>query len=144
MLTWSPLEPKPIPLPVYVKDQQRRYQQVNPAFEHFFNVKRAEILGKTVFDLLTPEGAAMHDGYDSRLFAGEALQSFEALIPTPDGRQREGIYQKALLTRPDGEVAGLVGTSPTLPSAKCWSAMHCWPKKRRKRRLAPRVIFWPI
>ncbi|MYN45870.1 response regulator [Pseudoduganella sp. FT93W] len=107
-----------IPLPVYVKDAQRRYQQVNPAFEQFFNVKRTDILGKTVYDLLTPEGAAMHDGYDSRLFAGEPLQSFEALIPTADGRQREGIYQKALLTRPDGEVAGLVGTIADITERK--------------------------
>jgi len=107
-----------IPLPVYVKDAKRRYQQVNPAFEQFFSVKRADILGKTVYDLLTPEGAALHDGYDSRLFAGEELQKFEALIPTADGRRREGIYQKALLTRPDGEVAGLVGTIADITERK--------------------------
>ncbi len=107
-----------IPLPVYVKDQQRRYQQVNPAFEQYFNIKREDILGKTVYDLLTADGAAMHDAYDSSLFAGDELQSFEALIPTADGRQREGIYRKALLTRPDGEVAGLVGTIADITERK--------------------------
>jgi hypothetical protein len=109
-----------IPLPVYVKDTERRYTLINRAFEEFFGISRDDYLGKTVFDLLTPEGAAFHNARDRELLAHISSQHYEAKIPRSDGVDRDGIYFKATLTRSDGSISGLVGTISDITQRKAW------------------------
>jgi len=109
-----------IPLPVYVKDTERRYALINRAFEEFFGIRREDYLGKTVFDLLTPEGADFHDARDRQLLAAVSSQHYEAKIPRIGGVDRDGIYFKATLTRSDGSISGLVGTISDITQRKAW------------------------
>jgi PAS domain S-box-containing protein len=107
-----------IPLPVYVKDEDRRYRLLNRAFEEFFGIERANYIGRTAFDLLTVDGAMTHDERDRELLHTVSRQAYEAQIPNRNGTVLDGIYHKATLTRPDGSIAGLVGTISDITERK--------------------------
>jgi PAS domain S-box-containing protein len=109
-----------IPLPVYVKDKDRRYRVLNRSFEEYFGILRADYLGKTVFELLSPEDAEIHDARDRQLLGAIGRQSYEAKIPELNGIVRDGIFHKATLTRPDRSIAGLVGTISDITERKAW------------------------
>ncbi|MCG2575748.1 response regulator [Dechloromonas sp. XY25] len=99
-----------IPLPVYLKDTAGHYVRLNRAFESFFQVQRDGILGATLQELLPPEDVRIHADRDSELFARKGTQSYEATVHSRDGRAYDTLYHKAILTRRDGSVFGLLGT----------------------------------
>ncbi len=98
-----------VPLPVYMKDQAGRYQRLNQACEKLFGVKREEWLGKTLTSVLQPEDVAFHQARDEELFAKGGFQTFETAVTTRDGRRRDTIYRKAILTDQEGRRLGLLG-----------------------------------
>src|SRR5258708_7313039 len=101
-----------LPIPVFFKARDGRYLGVNRAWEDFFGVVRASILGNQVTDLY-PEDAATarrHQAMDEELWAKPGQQSYEIPITTHDGRVRHTLYYKATFQRGDGQVAGLIGT----------------------------------
>src|SRR6188508_3195466 len=101
-----------LPIPVFFKGRDGKYQGVNRAWEAFFGVKRRDILGGNVTDLYPnePGVAAKHTDMDARLWAAPGDQSYEIRLALADGRVRHTIYYKATYAGPDGEVAGLIGT----------------------------------
>src|SRR5574343_478757 len=98
-----------IPLPVYLKDTFGRYIRLNRAFELFFHVRRENYIGRTLHDLLSPEDARVHAEKDTELFAAKGTQSYETVVHSCDGEIHDAIYRKAVLTRRDGSVSGLLG-----------------------------------
>lgn len=98
-----------IPLPVYLKDSTGRYVRLNRAFERFFRISREELIGRTLNDLLPPEDTALHTEKDAELFASKGMQSYEAAVHSKDGLIHNTVYRKAVLTRSDGSVSGLLG-----------------------------------
>jgi PAS domain S-box-containing protein len=56
-----------IPNPIYVKDTNLRYTEVNKAFEECFGIKRVNVLGKKNFDILGIEGSKFANNYDEQL-----------------------------------------------------------------------------
>lgn len=98
-----------IPIPVYLKDNAGHYIRLNRAFEQFFQVRRESLLGRTLKDLLPPEDAQIHADKDAELFASKNMQSFEAAVHSQDGTVHDTLYCKAVLTRRDGSVSGLLG-----------------------------------
>ncbi|MDO8932591.1 MAG: PAS domain-containing protein, partial [Rhodocyclaceae bacterium] len=109
-----------VPLPIYVKDAECRYQRVNRAFEEYFCADRSSYIGKTVYDLLSAEEAGQHDAMDRELVTRKSKQTYEAGIVAKNGQAREGIYHKATLTRPDGSISGLVATISDITERKVW------------------------
>ena len=101
-----------LPIPVFFKGRDGKYQGVNRAWEAFFGVKRKDILGGNVTDLYPSEPgvAAKHTEMDARLWAAPGDQSYEIRLAMGDGRVRHTIYYKATYTGADGEIAGLIGT----------------------------------
>jgi len=99
-----------IPLPIYLKDTDGRYIRLNRAFEAFFQVPREALIGQTINDILSPEDAQQHIVRDAELFARGGTQSYEALIHDKAGVAFNALYHKAVLTRPDGSISGLLGT----------------------------------
>ena len=98
-----------VPLPIYIKNAEGRYVRVNRAFEAFSQIPRESVLGRTLHDLLRPEDARVHVAKDAELFTKGGTQSYEAQIHLKDGSHNT-IYNKAVLTRPDGSISGLIGT----------------------------------
>ncbi|MBC8024193.1 MAG: PAS domain-containing protein [Burkholderiales bacterium] len=101
-----------LPIPVFFKGCDGKYLGVNRAWEAFFGVKRATILGGRVTDLYpnAPGVAARHREMDDQLWANPGDQSYEIQLTMPDGRVHHTIYYKATYRGADGEVAGLIGT----------------------------------
>lgn len=99
-----------IPVPVYFKDVRGRYLGLNRAFEEFFCVRRADMIGKTVMDLYdkNQELAYFHLEKDAQLLMGGDVQTFEVRLTTPQGL-RDTVYHKAVFRREDGQVDGLIG-----------------------------------
>jgi len=112
-----------VPIPIYLKDVAGRYLRFNKAFEEFFAIQRESWLGKTAFDLLPGEAAAFHAAEDQRLLQKPGLQTYEAQVLSRDGTRRDAIYRKATLTKPDGSVAGLVGTITDITGRKAQEAV---------------------
>ncbi|WP_199053121.1 response regulator [Aquitalea sp. ASV15] len=107
-----------MPLPVYVKDPQLKYRLMNRAFEEYFAISRQEFIGKTSFDLMNSELASYHQLRDRELLQEVSRHSYESRVQRRDGASRDGIFHKATLTRPDGTIAGLIGTISDITELK--------------------------
>jgi PAS domain S-box-containing protein len=101
-----------LPIPVFFKARDGRYLGVNRAWEEFFGVRRADMLGSRLEDLYRafPAVAARHQAMDEALWQEPGTQSYEITITGPDGHIRHTIYYKATFDRADGELGGLIGT----------------------------------
>src|SRR5690349_4731547 len=101
-----------LPIPVFFKGRDGKYLGVNRAWELFFGLKRADMIGGKATDLYptAPAVAAKHREMDEELWAAPGDQSYEIRLTLPDGRVRHTIYYKATFPGPEGEVAGLIGT----------------------------------
>src|ERR1700674_1315165 len=101
-----------LPIPVFFKGRDGKYLGVNRAWEEFFGVTRADMVGGKVGDLypMSPGVAARHQAMDEELWKHPGKQSYEIELAFADGRVRHTIYYKATFNRADGEVAGLIGT----------------------------------
>ncbi|MGZ5074105.1 MAG: PAS domain-containing protein, partial [Usitatibacter sp.] len=93
-----------LPMPVFFKGRDGRYLGVNRAWEDFFGVSRADIVGGNVADLFpdTPEVAARHAAMDEALWERPGSQNYEARLVMRDGRVRHTLYYKATFTRANG------------------------------------------
>jgi diguanylate cyclase (GGDEF)-like protein/PAS domain S-box-containing protein len=101
-----------VPQPIFFKDAEGHYLGVNAAWETFFGIPRTQFIGKSVFELYPDDQAlAMrHHARDQELFGRPGSQSYEAAIVAADGNVHHTIYNKATFNKPDGSVAGLIGT----------------------------------
>jgi PAS domain S-box-containing protein len=101
-----------LPIPVFFKSRDGKYLGVNRAWEDFFGVARADIIGSNVLDLYptSPGVGARHAAMDAELWQRPGTQSYEIQLVMRDGRVLHTLYYKATYTRADGEVAGLIGT----------------------------------
>ncbi|WP_404419944.1 PAS domain S-box protein [Marinospirillum sp.] len=111
-----------IPLPVYLKDNQGRYQQLNRAFEEYFGIQREDYLGRDVFDLLEVETARVHHSKDQQLFREQGRQSYQARNQRSDGHFADAVYKKAALLSADGQARGLVGVIFDVTERQHWEA----------------------
>ena len=99
-----------IPNPVFFKDAEGRYLGCNQAFERYVDRPRAEIIGRTVMDILPSESAETSIMFDTRLFDRPGTQAYEAHFGADKhGNRRDVIVNKATFYDPTGAVAGLVG-----------------------------------
>ena len=99
-----------LPNPVFSKDAQGRYLGGNRAFEQYVGMSRAEIVGKTVGEVLPAELAERAACKDDALFANPGAQTYETTArSSTDGLPHEVLVNQATFFGPSGEVAGLVG-----------------------------------
>lgn len=89
----------------WAKDHRFRYVYGNAAFERLFGRSIAEVLGRTDFDLLPAEHAAVTRAHDAQVLShGQPLQTLE-LVPDVDGRPRWWQVCKFPF-RPEGDRSG--------------------------------------
>ncbi|NJN98695.1 MAG: PAS domain S-box protein [Anaerolineales bacterium] len=98
-----------IPAPVFYKDQAGRYTGCNRAFEEFLGHSRAEIIGKTVYELAPQDIAAKYAAMDQALFTNPGGQTYEWHVLTSSGETRSVIFNKATTKDTFGNITGLVG-----------------------------------
>jgi two-component system, sensor histidine kinase and response regulator len=99
-----------IPLPVYLKDDQGKYERLNKAFCKLFSIQAADYVGKTVHDLLNTKDASIQENLDQKLLKDGGTQLYEASLELHNNREFDALYSKAALHKPDGSMRGIVGT----------------------------------
>ena len=95
--------------PVFCKDTEGRYLSCNKTFEEFMRLPRAEILGKTAYDLAPKELADTYTAMDRRLFQDGGVQVYESQILDKAGELRRVQFKKTLFLDASGAVGGIVG-----------------------------------
>ncbi|RQW86645.1 MAG: PAS domain S-box protein, partial [Geobacter sp.] len=99
-----------IPVPVFFKDKEGRYQGFNRAFESFFGETWQRLIGKTVFDINPRELAEIYFAKDNELFEGGGTQQYESQIKNAHGTVRDVMFNKATFKDSQGNLKGLIGT----------------------------------
>ncbi|MEW5961188.1 MAG: PAS domain-containing protein, partial [Chloroflexota bacterium] len=98
-----------IPSPIFYKDLEGRYLGCNAAFEKYIGLVKAELIGKSVYDIAPQELADKYHEKDVELFKEPGMQVYEASVKYADGSLHQVIFNKATFLAPDGSPAGLVG-----------------------------------
>lgn len=98
-----------MPSPMFWKDAQGRYQGCNKAFEDYIGIARADLIGKTVYDISPAELAGTYAAADQELFDRQGTQVYNAQVKYHDGSRRHVTFNKATFLKSDGTLGGLVG-----------------------------------
>ncbi|MBE0621171.1 MAG: PAS domain S-box protein [Burkholderiales bacterium] len=99
-----------MPLPVFYKDASACYAGCNSAFAKFIGKSRAEIVGKTVFEVLPHARAQIYRDKDLDLLTGVVdVQTYESRVAHADGTPHDVIVHKARMLDDAGTTAGILG-----------------------------------
>ena len=107
-----------IPSPIFYKDLEGLYVGCNKAFEKRLGLRRDQIVGKTVFDVMPEDLAQKYHEMDLMLFRNRGEQIYETSLIYPDHTHRDIILSKATYTDMGGNLAGLVGVSIDITDRK--------------------------
>ena len=98
-----------IPIPVFSKDRQGRYLQLNQAFQDFLGISKDRFVGKTVFEVNPHELAKTYFEKDEELFTDGGIQRYEFRARNAQKEDREVEFTKAIFYDAEGRPAGLIG-----------------------------------
>lgn len=98
-----------LPIPIFIKNRERRYTACNKAFEDFIGLPASEIVGKTVFDIASEEMARVYEKSDIDHLAKGGTQTYETRVRYADGNVRDVIFHKAVFNDSAGQPDGIVG-----------------------------------
>ena len=101
-----------LPNPIFVKGNDGRYRGVNKAWETFFGIPRAGVLGKTASEVFRgdPKLVEASEAMHKALLDAPGSKMFEASILTFDGVVHDVLYYKATYGGVHGAVTGVIGT----------------------------------
>ncbi len=101
-----------LPNPIFFTGTDGRYRGVNKAWETFFGMARADVIGKTAQALfpLDPKLAQTVATLDSALLETPGAQTYEGVVPSGDCMLRDVVFYKATYAGPDAPVAGVIAT----------------------------------
>ncbi|MFT3848782.1 MAG: diguanylate cyclase [Propionivibrio sp.] len=72
-------------------------------------MSRAQLIGKTVYDVAPPDLATRYDAADRELLANPGVQTYETSVVYADGTRHDVIFHNATFGDVDGRVAGQIG-----------------------------------
>ena len=98
-----------IPSPIFYKDIDGIYRGCNSAFEKYLGLRKDEIIGKSVYDVSSPDLADKYREMDQALFNNPGVQSYESSVRYADGTRHDVIFNKSTFTNAENVVSGLVG-----------------------------------
>ncbi len=107
-----------LPIPIFYKGRDGRYLGCNTAFEKLTGLDKADVIGKTVFEVAPKDIADVYYQRDMELFESRSVQMYEAALKRPDGALRHVVFYKAVYNSADGAVAGLIGSILDVTDAK--------------------------
>jgi two-component system sensor histidine kinase/response regulator len=101
-----------IPYPIFVKDPDLKFTNVNKAYEQTFNVERADIIGKTVLDLtyLPLADRKAYQTEDTAVITSMGMVRKEIPLVYADGLEHTTMYWAKSFAKADGSPGGLLGT----------------------------------
>ena len=95
--------------PIYYKDKKGKYIGCNKAFENHIEREKAEIIGKTVYDVLPLETAQVYNSRDNELLQNGKSQKYEGIQKFSDGNIKDLIFYKDVFYDDKKHIAGFVG-----------------------------------
>lgn len=98
-----------LPIPIFIKDRNRRYTACNKAFEDFLGLSAEHIIGKTVFDIEPDEMAMIYEKSDLEHLLSGGTQTYETRIRYADASIRDVVFHKAVFLDAAGNPDGIVG-----------------------------------
>jgi len=99
-----------VPLPVFVKDPEGRYLEVNRALTEFLGMTREQLLGKTVGEVFPETEAAEFRRRDEEIFLHGGRQVYRGRVRNAAGEIRAVIFHRAVFHGGDRALGGLIGT----------------------------------
>ena len=97
------------PTPLFVKDLQGRFINVNRAWLALMNLQHKQVLGRTSEELFSQD-AGKHTDQDKAVLASSAPSRYENHLVRADGEERDTVVTKARYTDADGRPAGIIGS----------------------------------
>ncbi len=98
-----------IPLPVFFKDRDYRYQGFSDSFLDLLGLTPAMVIGRTAHEVFSPESAALFDQADRFLTGNGGIQYFSHHLPLADGTKKAIRVHKTCIPGRDGACDGIVG-----------------------------------
>lgn len=105
------------PAVIYAKDLDGRYLLVNRQFNQLMDVKPAQVLGKTDFDMFENDAASAFRAMDARAVSADQPIYAEEVLPLPEGLEYF-LSAKAALRDEDGHAYGTFGISTNITERK--------------------------
>ena len=102
---------------IFVKDLQGRYMLVNRRYEELFHLPKADVLGRTDYDIFPSEIADRFRTNDHAVLAAGKPLAVEEYAPHDDGIHGY-ISIKFPLEGPDGQITGVCGIATDLTERK--------------------------
>ena len=97
-----------MPLALYFKDRLGVYRTCNEKFAALFELPLEKIIGKTVFDLITPDKAEKYHLQDIELLNNKGIQIFESEIKKQHSVMNV-VFYKSIIENENYELSGIVG-----------------------------------
>lgn len=97
------------PTPLFVKDLQGRFINVNRAWLALMNLEPRQVLGRSSNELFAQD-AGKHTDHDQVVLASSAPSRYDNHLARADGEERDTVVTKARYTDADGRAAGIIGS----------------------------------
>ncbi len=107
-----------MPIPVYIKDAEKRYIDCNDAYAEIMGLSKSKIFGKKISDLQNEEISRRVNSKDDEIFKTGGTQVYEIKLNDSSGRELDVLIQKAIYNNADGKAAGLVGSITDITEIK--------------------------
>lgn len=112
---------KSLPIPMFYKDVQGKYFDVNKAFCDLFGIEKDDAVGKTVYDIANKELAddyKLHDDELIKNYDGKT-QIYESRIKNPKTNEiKHIIFHKNVFFDRDGNIQGIIGAAVDITELK--------------------------
>ena len=101
-----------IPIPVFYKGPDARFQGINRAFEEAFRLRREDLIGKTFSEIKlgTAEARAFYQSEDEHVIRDALSVKRELKIPYANREVRSTLYMVQGFRKANNEPGGLIGT----------------------------------
>jgi PAS domain S-box-containing protein len=107
-----------LPLPVVIRDAERRVTMVNAAWEQMMSVSRAQVVGHRIDELTNRPAPAGHHESDHLALTEKSPQRYETLVHAQDARIYNVIIAKTPLLAEDGSVTGIASVLTDISEQK--------------------------
>jgi PAS domain S-box-containing protein len=112
-----------LPLPVIIRDAERRITLVNAAWEQMIGVTRRDVVGKRLHEVgnrVAPQG---HAETDDELFRTHRPLRYETVVFSRDGTAYDVIVAKTPLLAEDGTITGIASVVTDISEQKRIAAL---------------------
>jgi PAS domain S-box-containing protein len=111
-----------LPMPVIIRDAERRITLVNAAWEQMIGVSREEVVGKQLHQVGNPQVNNQQET-DDELFRTRSALRYETTVHSRDGRPYNVIVAKTPLLAEDGTITGIASVVTDISEQKRTAAV---------------------